>query len=469
MAQTRCSLVMGLVVLTSGCTLPVAPVASVDSRNTQMAPIQRMQHSAGTAAGQYAVGRIDLAEGRYEAAVVRFGQAIQLDPQMIDAYNALGVAHGLAGNYGKAASAFEAALVVAPNAPHVLNNLGFAQLKTGNLDDAWTSFKRAFEIEPRNVKTRENIRLLALARRDAAQPEHAPQAATTALPAATSSVAAVAVPAARPSYEVVMPASNDGNLVRISPGLYEIRSGVHASAAQQPPPARANVTPAAIAPAVAKPAPTAPAPDAPAPPAPATTAPADSAPIASNAATEPARPTSSVSVAASPLPASPVAGTVPAAAPALPTVPLSVSMAALGGLEISNGVGTRHLAGRTARSLSQLGIGVARVSNYEVFGKSRTEIHYRNGHQASARALQAALPVDAKLQAGSRLRQSVNIRLVIGRDMVGRDLALSLDAIQAADNTASTPTHTSTSPGIDLNRLARAVVRIDFDDGWRHL
>src|SRR5690606_6997096 len=108
------------------------------------------------------------------------------------------------------------------------------------------------------------------------------------------------------------------------------------------------------------------------------------------------------------------------------------SLAAVDGLEVSNGVGLPRLASRTARQLSRFGADVARVSDWRSFGQQRTEIHYRAGHVAGARAVQARLPVEAKLVRGGPMRAGVNVRLVVGRDMVAGTLARWYEGTEVA-------------------------------------
>src|SRR5690606_585113 len=91
--------------------------------------------------------------------------------------------------------------------------------------------------------------------------------------------------------------------------------------------------------------------------------------------------------------------------------------------EVSNGAGMSRLATRTARRLTQMGAAVARVTNYRSFGQQRTEIHHRDGHAESAKRLGERLPVDAKLVSVEGLRGDVDVRLVVGRDMVAGDVA----------------------------------------------
>ena len=95
----------------------------------------------------------------------------------------------------------------------------------------------------------------------------------------------------------------------------------------------------------------------------------------------------------------------------------------LAGLEISNGVGVSRLANRTARQLESSGLVAVRLTDDRPFQQASTEIHYREGYLESARKLQSTLPLSAKLIKASNLHPGINVRLVIGRDMVGGQAA----------------------------------------------
>lgn len=409
MNRNRHSLLAGACVamLLAGCATS-SGVVELDARNTRVAGVYRVQEPVGTAAGQYAVGRMDLAAGRVAAAIERFENALRLDPNFVEAHNGLGVAYGHLGRYAEAAQAFRSALASGPAAAHLLNNLGFAQLRAGQLPEASASLARAIALDPSHQRTRENIRLLEQAQAQAAaaqalrnsasqagvamaasgqassadeagarvEPVRAPalQAAKPPMPTdqtdwsvrLTSAAQAMATTASQesarnPSYEVVLAKSSDSQLVQLAPNLYELRP-------RTPAPSAAAVLPKA----------------------------------------ELRRERS------------------PESRPG--PRPEPTSLAAIDRLEVSNGVGVRHLAGRTARQLSRFGAGVTRVSDYRRFGKQRTEIHYRDGHLAGAKALQQRLPVDVKLVRAGQLHAGVNIRLVVGRDLVAGQVASWLDA-----------------------------------------
>lgn len=480
MDQTRSPWILGLgaIALTAGCAqVPLAKMEPA-SAGAKVAPVYRVQQPAGTAAGQYAVGRIDLAEGRVDAAITRFRNALQLDRGFVEAHNGLGVAYGQQGRFADAADAFRAALALTPDAPHVLNNLGFAQLKAGQLDEAAVSLKRSLALDSRNERTRENIELLASARTAVvaaaaagaapaapadvpssevvaaqapvgesapvsapiveSQPVAAPilaslpaaagaRAPSTLAPVAAAVVKPVPAPsvAPRPAYEIVVSRAVQNALVQVAPNVYELRSATAAVA----------MGPAVRAATVAAPAA-------------ATAAPSLAVPMVSVQSSIPRR----VQPAKRPVTAR--------------------TLAALDGIEVSNGVGIRHLAGRTARTLSGLGVTVARVSDYRLFGRQRTEIHYRSGHIGDAMAVRNTLPVGARLVKSSRLHPQVNVRLVIGKDLVERQIAwLGSDGMEvdSVPETLSYAKAETVQRGVELQGFAARLASADVGAGWRLL
>jgi hypothetical protein len=161
----------------------------------------------------------------------------------------------------------------------------------------------------------------------------------------------------------------------------------------------------------------------------------------------------------------PASHATPAAAPA---------PAQLAGLEVSNGAGIRYLATQTARKLSELGVTVMRITNYPVFSKARSEVHYRDGHLAEAQAMKATLPVDAKLVHAKHLRPGVNVRLVLGKDLgtstiarVGEPAPAPVEVVKedAPPSRQVTADRPRTAPVRRVDKVARA----GTDTGWRFL
>ena len=406
----------GTLALATGCAyLPgLAPTAL----KPVLEPVQQVSKPAGTAAGQSAVGRLDLAAGRLDAAIIRFQQALQLDPTLIEAHNGLGVAFGQQGRYDQAAAAFRDALALSPDSPYLLNNLGYAQMRAGQLDEAWVSLDRAHRLGRHNQHTAENLALLAQARQKAGG------SATGAVPSAETLAAA---PAARAGG--VEPSAS--RLFQVSPGVYRLIDSA---------PSRLDM-PAAPAQAVA-------------PIEPPAVAPVRQAQLP--------RPAGQAAVSAG-------SAKSPAAAPAQDK---ALKAASVEGFEVSNGVGLRHLAGRTARALERKGMHVTRVSDYRLFGRQRTEIHYREGYRQIANAVGDSLPVKARYTVSKRLPQDINVRLVVGRDWSASQVAQLGEPDTVADAAqASLPATGSTASaaaGMGLTAQPGRMVSADTSRGWRY-
>jgi Tfp pilus assembly protein PilF len=70
----------------------------------------------------YADGKRHLAEGNYELAAQRFGQALAQDGRSLDALNGLGVAYTRLRRFDSAETQFERALQIDPTNAATLNN-----------------------------------------------------------------------------------------------------------------------------------------------------------------------------------------------------------------------------------------------------------------------------------------------------------------------------------------------------------
>lgn len=477
------------VALITGCATAPGDKVGLDGRAAQVAGVYRVQEPVGTAAGQYAVGRMDLAEGRVAAAIRRFENALRLDPNFVEALNGLGVAYGQTGRYAEAVESFRSALASGPAAAHVLNNLGYAQMKLGQLDEASMSLARSIELDPTNARTNENLRLLAQAResamlaqatksepaREPAQPE-APQATKAAEGDVVAGSSDSSAPAAAPPDTVAdrgAPAAGVAEL-SMAPSLPTQAAPVQAMPAESSQPAAPQVeltmAPTAPLPTIAEPATRVETVHVPAIQVAAQTKSPDwstrlvseARSIAATTLEESARNTSYEVVLAKSndgtlvrlapnlyeLRLAPRVATSGVAAPRVAAVAperdgTPAPLASVDGLEVSNGVGLPRLASRTARQLSRFGADVARVSDWRNFAQRRTEVHYRAGHLAGAKAIRDRLPVDARLVPASRMHAGVNVRLVVGRDMVAAPVAQWYGATE----------------------IARAAPQ----DGWRHL
>jgi Tfp pilus assembly protein PilF len=86
--------------------------------------------------------------------------------------------------------------------------------------------------------------------------------------------------------------------------------------------------------------------------------------------------------------------------------------------EVSNGNGITGMAARVAKLLEGIGIKTALLTNHLPFEQASTEIQYRDGYQRQAAKLGAALEAPIDLVKNDALRDGINVRLLLGRDVV---------------------------------------------------
>ena len=97
----------------------------------------KAQESAGAAAD---TGRKDKeakeAQGKYTAALAKFQQAVQIDPNSHEAWNYVGYTNRKLGNYREALAAYDKALSLKPGYPEALEYRGEAYLGLDHIPDA---------------------------------------------------------------------------------------------------------------------------------------------------------------------------------------------------------------------------------------------------------------------------------------------------------------------------------------------
>ena len=88
------------------------------------------------------------------------------------------------------------------------------------------------------------------------------------------------------------------------------------------------------------------------------------------------------------------------------------------GLEISNGNGVTGMGLRLRSYLRSMGLAKARVTNERPFVREQTSIFYRSGFESSAQLLNSKLPQAVPLVESDGLRAGVDVRLLLGKDIV---------------------------------------------------
>lgn len=94
-----------------------------------------------------------------EAALEHLQSAVDQDPSLWRAWNALGSYHDLQGDWAEAVAAYDKALAEQPNNALILNNRGFSHFMQGELDEAIADLERALRLDPALTPAKVNLRL----------------------------------------------------------------------------------------------------------------------------------------------------------------------------------------------------------------------------------------------------------------------------------------------------------------------
>lgn len=87
-------------------------------------------------------------------------------------------------------------------------------------------------------------------------------------------------------------------------------------------------------------------------------------------------------------------------------------------IEVSNGNGITGMARKVGQNLRLEGYSAIRLTNQKPFTVGASQIQYRAGYEEAAKRLQASLPVQPELVQRDDLRMDINVRLVLGKDLV---------------------------------------------------
>ncbi|WP_374497383.1 LytR C-terminal domain-containing protein [Vogesella indigofera] len=331
-------------------------------------PLLKVRHGNESPAAYYQLGRYYQGQNRSDLAIPAFQQALALDKHYAEAHNALGSLYAGRRQFELAIMEFQLALSAAPDTAHFYNNLGYAYYLQGRPVEAAAALQKAAALKPGDAKITTNLNLALAQKTKAELVQQAFTPATVSPPASTASNVA-APPVAQPVTEAAV--------------------AVPALAPAGPPAAVEAIAPSpslpATPPLVAEPAPViAPLPS------------LQPAPAERQQAVEPAAPTM--------------------LAAALPTDTPPSARTAL--YEVSNGNGITGMARRVNQALLAQGYPAARLTNSKPFRQPVTVVEYRPGYAVVAARLSASLPLKPAITEKVDLRQSTDVRLVLGRDVM---------------------------------------------------
>lgn len=382
----------------------------------------------------YQLGRYYQGQRRYELAAESYHKALAADESFVEAHNGLGVIYSMQGQYDAAVTEFKIAISQASKSGHLYNNLGHTLYLQGAYAEAVSALEQAVSLDPGNPRTLNN---LGLAYAKAGEVSKSRQVfVEAAKPISEDSIVAAPKAPAQPdvaqSVRVEPSAAGAGQAVATqAPPVHALEPqvqtlalpkdrGVITSAPVAPTPVSNTEIPVEtvqVVPNVSEPTKRAELVP--------TVASESNAHVVSKAATE-------VSTAAAEVPPSP---TVPTDSIELRTI---VIPPVLLHLEVSNGNGTTGMARKVASFLLESGYAKARLTNWKPFTVQTTQIQYRYGHQADAEHLRSSLPRYTAVVQSNSLRDDINLRVVLGRDLLETIRAHSLFQWQLAKATDNT-------------------------------
>ncbi len=348
---------------------PMAASNAGSAKFPKVQPFERITSPVSEVEGLFIMGRAAHGQGQMALAEERYAKVLSLQPKHVGALNAMAVICAQSARYEQSVELFRQALEADASAAHVHNNFGYALMLAGRLDEAQAQLDQALALNPLSELTRKNRELLAQSK------GAGPVVAGMSKPEAT----AIAVSTATATPKPVAP--EGPQLVAVKPHVFELRDAPAIVQVQ----VQAQTQPLSVPLALAM---------------------SDKLePKALTAQSKPVERAPSVT---------------------LPSVSLNGVK-----IEVSNGVGIRFLARRTAERLAPLGVVTARLTNQPGYKQTKTEIFYSAGQMGAAQALSAKLPVAAKVLAANDLGTRVQMRLVLGRDLDVKALAHWLDGLDA--------------------------------------
>ena len=357
----------------------------------------------------YQLGRYYQGQRRYELAAEFYHKALATDDGFVEAHNGLGVIYSMQGQYEAAVTEFKIAISQSPKAGHLYNNLGHTLYLQGAYAEAVSALEQAASLDPGNPRTLNN---LGLAYAKAGKVDKSRQVFVEAAKP-SSEDSAVAAPRASTQADVSQPvrvesatdagqvvATQDTPVQMLKPPVQALAlpkdSGVITSAPVVPVPViESPVETAQVVPNVSEPSERA------------ELVPTTASELNTQVVTKAAIEVSTAAVQPS---------------PAVPTDSIELRTAVIPPvllrLEVSNGNGTAGMARKVAYYLQESGYAKARLTNRKPFTVQTTQIQYRPGHKADAEHLRSSLPRYTAMVESNSLRDDINLRVVLGKDLV---------------------------------------------------
>ena len=124
--------------------------------------LQRTQGTTERAQILANIGRFYLKDGHYEKAVSAYQKAIGMDPQLVSAYNGIGVAYTMLKKYAAAITAQQKALALQPDFPKAHAGIGLAYLRQNKTELALKHYRQAVTLDPQFLEAHLKIAMILL-------------------------------------------------------------------------------------------------------------------------------------------------------------------------------------------------------------------------------------------------------------------------------------------------------------------
>ena len=106
------------------------------------------------------LGQEYFSRGDYGTAERHFREAVEKAPEDLTAWIGLAASYDRIGRFDLADRAYDAAIRLGGETPQILNNLGYSYMLRGDLVRARTKFEKALQRDPKNQTILNNIELL---------------------------------------------------------------------------------------------------------------------------------------------------------------------------------------------------------------------------------------------------------------------------------------------------------------------
>jgi len=124
--------------------------------------LQREQGTVERAQILTNIARLYLKNGFYEKAVWEYQKALGMAPQLVLAYNGLGIAYAMLGKYSEAVTAQQKALELQPNFAKASAGLGLVSLRQNQTEAALEHYQRAVDSDPQFLEAHLKIGFILL-------------------------------------------------------------------------------------------------------------------------------------------------------------------------------------------------------------------------------------------------------------------------------------------------------------------